>query len=104
MAGTLSVQKIQGLASSATPTTVEISSGHVLNAPGHVIQTLQAVKTDTTSSTSTDFVDISGLSIAITPSSTSSKVLIICNFCWAGANNSSPKFRLAGGNLSLIHI
>ena len=31
MTGTLSVQKIQGLASSATPTTVEVSSGHALH-------------------------------------------------------------------------
>ena len=31
MAGTLSVQKIQGLASSATPTVVEVSSGHELH-------------------------------------------------------------------------
>ena len=31
MAGTLSVQKIQGLASSATPTTVEVSNGHALH-------------------------------------------------------------------------
>ena len=38
MAGTLSVQKIQGLATSATPTVVEVSSGHTLHAPGHVTQ------------------------------------------------------------------
>ncbi len=31
MAGTLSVQKIQGLATSATPTVVEVSSGHELH-------------------------------------------------------------------------
>ena len=31
MAGTLSVQKIQGLATSATPTTVEMASGHALH-------------------------------------------------------------------------
>jgi len=31
MAGTLSVQKTQGLASSATPTVVEVSSGHELH-------------------------------------------------------------------------
>ena len=31
MAGTLSVQKIQGLATSATPTVVEVSSGHALH-------------------------------------------------------------------------
>ena len=76
MAGTLSVQKIQGLATSATPTTVEIASGHVLQAPGHVLQTLQTVKTDTFSTTSTSFVSVSGLSVAITPSSSSNKILI----------------------------
>jgi hypothetical protein len=37
MAGTLSVQKIQGLATAADPTTVEISSGHTLVAAGHVV-------------------------------------------------------------------
>ena len=38
MAGTLSVQKIQGLATSATPTTIEIASGHKLTgAAGSVI-------------------------------------------------------------------
>ena len=65
MAGTLSVQKIQGLATSATPTTVEIASGHNLRAPGHVIQAVQlhtAGNVGTSSSsivatTSTDYVD-----------------------------------------------
>ena len=44
MAGTLSVQKIQGLATSATPTTIEITSGHKLTGaagsmivPGQII-------------------------------------------------------------------
>tara|TARA_Y100001954_G_C15569706_1_gene482862 strand:- start:32 stop:676 length:645 start_codon:yes stop_codon:yes gene_type:complete len=43
MAGTLSVQKIQGLASSATPTTVEIASGHTLVQSGAVMQTVTNV-------------------------------------------------------------
>ena len=81
MAGTLSVQKIQGLATSANPTTVEIASGHVLNAPGHILQIVQGTKTDTfTSNSQTTFVDI-GLSVAITPSSASSKVLIAYRVC-----------------------
>ena len=37
MAGTLSVQKIQGLATSATPTVVEVSSGHTLAQAGSII-------------------------------------------------------------------
>jgi len=76
MAGTLSVQKIQGLASSATPTTVEVSSGHKLYAPGHVIQVQYTQYTDTfTQSLSAETDTVLGaaaLSVNITPSSTSS--------------------------------
>ena len=65
---------------------------------GSVIQVVQAIKTDTTASTSTSFEDVSGLSVNITPSSTSNKILIMCSFCWGAAVNASPKFKLAGGN------
>ena len=60
MAGTLSVQKIQGLATSAAPTTVEIASGHKITGnithgtssvfpAGHIIQIV--VKTSSSSTT-----------------------------------------------------
>jgi len=45
-------------------------------AGGKVLQVLQAKKTDTSTSTSTSFVDISDLSQAITPASASSKFLV----------------------------
>ena len=76
MAGTLSVQKIQGLASSATPTTVEVSSGHKLYAPGHVIQVQSSILTTAVTFSNTSFADVSGLTVNITPSSSSSKVLV----------------------------
>ena len=43
---------------------------------GAVLQVVQTVKTDDFSTSSTSFVDITGLSAAITPLSTSSKVLV----------------------------
>ena len=43
---------------------------------GNVLQILQAAKTDVASTTSGSFVTISGLSVNITPSSSSSKILI----------------------------
>ena len=43
---------------------------------GKVGQVVQTTKTDTTSTTSTGFEDISGMSVAITPSATSSKILV----------------------------
>ncbi|MDP6586370.1 MAG: hypothetical protein QF535_17085, partial [Anaerolineales bacterium] len=46
---------------------------------GKVLQVVQAVKTDTFSTTSGTFVDVTGLSVSITPSSTSSKILVFAN-------------------------
>ena len=43
---------------------------------GKILQVVQALKRDTSSSSSTSFVDLTGLSQAITPTSASSKVLV----------------------------
>ena len=52
---------------------------------GKVLQTVSSTKSDTSSTSSTSYSDISGLSVSITPSSTSSKILVSYNFC-AGTN------------------
>ncbi len=44
---------------------------------GSIVQVIQSTKTDATTVTSTSYVDITGLSVSITPSSTSSKILIM---------------------------
>ena len=53
---------------------------------GKINQVLQTLKTDTFTSTSTSFADITGLSVAITPSATSSKILIMYSV-FIGADN-----------------
>ena len=75
MAGTLSVQKIQGLASSATPTVVEVSSGHTLHQSGATLQTVHLTSQSVNSTTSTSFVQI-GDTLSITPKFATSKILI----------------------------
>jgi hypothetical protein len=45
--------------------------------PGAVLQVLQATKTDTFSVTGSDFTDVTGLSISITPSNSSNKILVL---------------------------
>ena len=42
---TLTVQNIQGSSSSGNK--IQVASGHVLNAPGHILQIVLGVKTDT---------------------------------------------------------
>jgi hypothetical protein len=44
---------------------------------GSILQVLSTAKTDTFSTASTSFVDVTGMSIAITPRSTSSKILVL---------------------------
>ena len=79
MAGTLSVQKIQGLASSATPTTVEVSSGHTLKMSGMPVQ-IQVKNISTkqlfNNTASVDGVDTVIVSDAFTPKFADSKILI----------------------------
>ena len=98
MAGTLSVQKIQGLASSATPTTIEISSGHKLTgaagsivAPGGIVNAEQFVYDGTTSSTSTN---ITVFDQNITPKLSGSKFLISFEIKCSRTSNYSVYFQL----------
>ena len=56
---------------------------------GSVLQVVSATKTDTASSSSYTFADITGLSVSITPSSASNKILIIASINLAWANGVS---------------
>jgi hypothetical protein len=78
MAGTLSVQTIQGLATAPDPTTVSIASGHILHAPGHVIQVVQTIddSIDSYSGAANSFLNYTGLDTTITPVASDSKFLI----------------------------
>jgi len=61
---------------------------------GNILQVKQAVKTDTSSSTSENYADISGLSVAITPASTSNKILVTCNIHVSGHTDSFQAFKV----------
>jgi len=56
---------------------------------GKILQVLQTVKTDTFTTTSTSFVDVTGLSVSITPATTSSKILILVHAYGGNAGTSS---------------
>ena len=76
--------------------TVSVGSGATVTGfgGGKVLQVLQTLKTDTQSFTSSSsFSDIVGLSVSITPSSTSSKILV--SFCVSGGTGSD------GGHLQM---
>jgi len=69
---------------------------------GKIGQVVQTVKSDTFTSTSTTFADVTGMSVAITPSATSSKVLVMATL--NVGNNTDDRwsaYRLVRGSTAL---
>jgi hypothetical protein len=77
---------ITGLVAGALPSNV-IGAGAVL-------QVVQVAKTDTFSSSSSSYTDITGLSVSITPTSSSSKILVMYHLMVGPSNNAFPMVRL----------
>jgi hypothetical protein len=61
---------------------------------GGIVQVVSATKTDTFITSSTSFVDITGVSASITPRSTSNKILILISINCANNFNNTTSFRL----------
>ena len=57
-----------------------------LNMAGNILQVVSATKTDTFTTTSISFVDITGLSASITPTSATSKILVMVQVVGSNAS------------------
>ena len=90
----------------ATPTTLPATfvAGNVLTAAQmnnlrgafRVLQVVSTTKTDTFTTSSTTFADVTGLSATITPSSTSSLILVIASVTGCGDNG------VAAGHIRML--
>jgi len=56
---------------------------------GKILQVVSTTKTDTWSSVCNSYTDITGMSVSITPSSTSSKIYILASLAWNGQGTGS---------------
>jgi len=78
--GSFSLQAPSSSANNRVMTLPDSADGTILTTTnpkaGNIIQVVQATKTDVASTTSSSFATISGLTVNITPSATSSKVLV----------------------------
>ena len=68
---------------------------------GAVLQVVQAFKSDTFSTTSTSFTDITGLSVSITPTSATSKILVKLVLSISGTNTSGSTYRITRGGSAI---
>jgi hypothetical protein len=74
---------------------ITLNNNALVNADvGKVLQVVQTVKTDTFTTTSGSLVDVTGLSLSITPSSTSSKIMIVSSFIGSNSTDSGDEFQL----------
>jgi len=69
-----------------------------LDAAGLFKQIVQTVKTDTFSTTSTSFTPVTGMSVSITPSDNTNKVLVVAFVNSSDNASGSNHFKITGGN------
>ena len=99
---TLDAPNVAGTTTLTLPTTSGTRVTTNTMPTGSVLQVVQAVKTDRFTTTSGTFVDITGYSATITPSSTSSKILVISSFHVSnGATSAYVRAQLLRGATAL---
>lgn len=96
----------------ATPTSLpaSFSSGAVLTASQlnnlrgafRVLQVVSTTKTDTATTTTQSYQDITGMSVSITPSATSSKILVLASYQTGSSNaNTNVAVQLVRGSTAI---
>ena len=99
---------IKGPASTASNAAIDLTVPGTASATlatlgraGNILQVIQAVKTDTATTTSENtFVD-TGLSVSITPSSASNKILVTANLNFSAGDMQNIAWRLVRGSTDL---
>jgi hypothetical protein len=98
---TLDAPAVAGTTTLTLPTT----SGTIVTTntmpTGSVLQVLQTVKTNTFSTASTSFVDITGMSVSITPTSATNKILVLMDVKLGSDANVSGFLRIVRDSTSI---
>jgi hypothetical protein len=79
------------------------SGGLPSGSSGGIIQVRQVTKTDGFATTSTSYVDITGMSLSITPRSSSNKILVrVCMTIGSGQTGADNKIRVLRGSTNIL--
>jgi hypothetical protein len=91
-----------GMTAYSTATGLQVYNGSAWSAVSSVVQVKSTTKTDTFTMSSSTFADVTGLSVSITPTSASNKVLVIVNVNGQGtASTAGMYLRLLRGATSI---
>jgi len=86
---------------STNTSTIAAPAGTAFTNMGKIGQVVSTLKTDRFSTTATSETDITGLSVNITPSSTSSKILIMMHLSIGSGQSSGIHFRVKRGTTAV---
>ena len=86
-----------------TATSATASDFQAAAAGGKIGQVVQTVVSDTTNTTSSSYADISGMTVAITPVATSSKILVNVSASLGNAVNYSGELKLLRDSTQIAH-
>ena len=76
--------------------------GSGVNFPSTMIRQVKVTTTDTvTSTTSSSFTDVTGMSVNITPTSDSSKIFLLLNFRFANSTSSNNTYQILRNSTAL---
>jgi len=78
---------VSGISTGGLPDGIIQSADLASGVGGKILQVVQSFKGDVFTTTSGTFVDVTGLSVSITPSSSSNKILVSVNICGQGRPN-----------------
>jgi hypothetical protein len=96
----LAVGQLEGLASESYRITV--ASGSRILQAGAILQVVSATKTNTATTTSSTYSDIDGLSVSITPTTTSSRIYISAALNFGSSNsNTTTVAQLVRGSTAI---
>jgi hypothetical protein len=96
MSSIIKVDQIQNTSGGA-PTATDLG----INTTGNVLQIVQSVKSDTFSTTSASFVEITGYNVTITPASSSNKVMVDVCLHVGESQDAFPVFRMYRNGVEL---
>jgi|TARA_E500000318_G_scaffold30541_1_gene30321 hypothetical protein len=104
LAGSIANAKLANSSLTINGTSIALGASDTITA-GKILQVVQTVKTDTFSTSSpaeTAFVDVTGFSVTITPSATSSKILILWNMMIGSGADNVTYMKLKRGTTDIL--
>jgi hypothetical protein len=85
------------------PSGVTLTNNGTASGFGKVLQVVQGIKSDTFSTTSGSYIEVTGLSVSITPSNASNNVLIIYSAAFGTSNIGNHQLRRGGVEIAPLN-